>query len=191
MVSSVESKRGVNCENHGVPGVNLHRPTVAKCPREVGRSELAADARDVPAVSRASCPAVTRFGTPSSNRAMMDALSPRPSSYLCRCSCCCCCCDDVAGHAPAPSPADANAAANTSPADVPGRGLAFGAAADVVGRGLLIATLVPGRRLLIALYAATGWVRGTICGGKPDGCPAVFGTGGIPTIGSNAPTRSL
>jgi len=27
LVSSVESERGVNCKNHGVPRVNLHRPT--------------------------------------------------------------------------------------------------------------------------------------------------------------------
>ena len=26
-VSTIESKPGVNCENHRVPGVNLHRPT--------------------------------------------------------------------------------------------------------------------------------------------------------------------
>jgi len=29
-VSSVESKRRVNCGNPGQPGVNLHRPTVAE-----------------------------------------------------------------------------------------------------------------------------------------------------------------
>jgi hypothetical protein len=127
-----------------------------------------------------SRPAETRLGTPISKRAMMDAASPAASSYLCRARCCCCDCDVPGLDAEVPGLED-----STPPPTF----------AAVLGR-FMFSNNPSSPPVCDARDAAAerGGARDcvcVICGGRPEGSPAVLGAGGIPTIGISMARLSL